>query len=207
MSSEIAHLKESRFDFVHDSQKAFRTIMAAISSPGSILSLPPIPLCLSRPDLAFILQPLLTLLDLETTFFVAAGDPTVREEVIRYLAINTGSRACDCDQADFILCLDSSLGGRFGSLKKGSLEAPHKSATVYYLVDRLITGSRSGSIGLTLRGPGIKERRTVFVTGLSAQETTDWENHRSRFPAGVDIFLVSRTGEITGMPRSTIIEN
>jgi alpha-D-ribose 1-methylphosphonate 5-triphosphate synthase subunit PhnH len=205
MIPSVARLKEGRFDFTHDSQRVFRILMAALAAPGEIRTLPAIELAVSRPEFHFILLPFLTLLDLETSFAAEGADAGAREEVARYLEINTGARSLGSAEADFILCLGPSLGGRFAVLKKGTLDAPHRSATVFYLVDGLFSASNDGALELRLSGPGIKQERRFFAAGLDEREPADWQNHRTGYPAGVDICLVSRAGDIVGLPRSSTI--
>ena len=79
MSIPIAHLRENQFDFVHDSQQTFKTLMMALAFPGIIRKLSPIALSFSNAGLCFVLQPLLTLLDLETTFSVVCKDKKLPE--------------------------------------------------------------------------------------------------------------------------------
>lgn len=202
MTINIADLKENRFDFVHDSQQIFHTLMMALAFPGSIQTLKPLDLALPQPDLHFILQPFLTLLDLETSFCVAGGNPEQRAEITRYIEINTHCPQVDCSRADYILCLESSLNGRFSELKRGGLSDPEKSATVFYLVDQISDTTLEGGSGLTLVGPGIRDQKEVQVTGLDTAEAAAWLASKNDYPLGIDIYLVSRTGTIIGIPRT-----
>jgi alpha-D-ribose 1-methylphosphonate 5-triphosphate synthase subunit PhnH len=207
MGTAIAKLKENRFDFVHDSQKAFRTVMMALAFPGIIRRLDPISLSISKPDLVYILQPLLTLLDLETTFCVVCREKKLQENVTHYIELNTHSRPRKLPQADFILCLDSSLHGQFPELKKGTLTQPNKSATVFYLLDSLAGLPDSQAMELSLTGPGIQDVQSVYVCGLDPGELKHWDCFKNDYPMGIDIYLVSRSGDIMGIPRSVTIEN
>jgi alpha-D-ribose 1-methylphosphonate 5-triphosphate synthase subunit PhnH len=206
MSTGVARLKENRFDFVHDSQQVFKTIMMALAFPGIIRRLEPISLSIPKPDLRYILQPVLTLLDLETTFYVACRDRKLQEEVTRYIELNTNSQLRQLPQADFIFCLDPSLNGRFPELKKGTLAQPNQSATVLYLLNRLAEGSTIEGLKLDLTGPGIQDRQTVYVSGLEPGEVEQWDHFKNDYPMGVDIFLVSRSGDVVGVPRSVNIK-
>jgi alpha-D-ribose 1-methylphosphonate 5-triphosphate synthase subunit PhnH len=205
MGVSLAQLKENRFDFVHDSQRVFRVLMMAMAFPGEIRTMEEIPLSLDRKEHGFIMQPFLTLLDLETNFHVHAKDPGIREEVENYLEISTNAARVGWEKADFILCLEPSLNGRFAGLKKGSLAIPHKSATVFYLADRVLPSPGDGAIGLTLSGPGIKTRKRVFISGIERDEMGQWSAHRGGYPLGIDICIVSRAGEIIGIPRSVSV--
>ena len=156
--------------------------------------------------LCYILQPLLTLLDFEVSFYVVCQDSSLQEELTRYLELNTSSQSRDLQQADFILCLEPSLNGRFPELKKGTLTQPHKGATVFYLLDSLAGLPEAKSMELSLTGPGIQDVQTVYVSGLDTGELEQWSQHRNDYPLGIDMYLVSRSGKITGIPRSVKIE-
>jgi alpha-D-ribose 1-methylphosphonate 5-triphosphate synthase subunit PhnH len=201
-----AQLRDNRFDFVHDSQQTFKTIMMALAFPGIIRRLEPMSLSISKPDLDYILQPLLTLLDLETTFCVVCRNQKLQQEITRYIELNTGSQSRKLQQADFILCLDPSLNGRFPELKKGTLNQPNTGATVFYLLDRLAGLPDSQAMELGLTGPGIQDIQSVYVCGLDPGELEQWGHYKSDYPMGVDIYLVSRSGNIIGIPRSVNIE-
>jgi phosphonate C-P lyase system protein PhnH len=196
MSTVVAQLKENRFDFVHDSQRAFRSLMMAAAFPGKPYSIDPVPLCLPRRDYGFIVQPFLTLVDLETSFHVHAKDAEILSLVRTYLEINTNGRYEDCPRADFILCLE---------LKKGSLVTPHKSATVFYLADRVLASPGGGATELALSGPGIKAEARVYVAGIQPAEMEQWSERGNGYPRGVDVYIVSRRGETVAIPRSVAV--
>lgn len=202
MCTTNAQLKENQFDMVRDSQETFRKLMMSLAFPGAVQTLKSMELAVEPAAMGFVLQPLLTLLDLETDFHVHAHDATMQEEVTRYIEINTNSRSKEPEEADFILCLESSLDGKFARLKRGSLSHPDDSATVFYLVDHLTDTTKADEARFTLTGPGIKKRCRVSVTGLSPEELAHWHTHRKDYPMGIDIYLISRSGQLIGIPRS-----
>jgi alpha-D-ribose 1-methylphosphonate 5-triphosphate synthase subunit PhnH len=206
MRLTIAQLKENRFDFVHDSQQTFRTIMMALAFPGIIRRLDLVSLSFPKPDISYILQPFLTLLDLETTFCAVCDDAKLRDEITRYIELNTNGRPRNLSRADFVLCLETSLNGHFPQLNKGTLTKPDKGATVFYLVDSLSEMPATGFLKLILRGPGIKEVQSVHVSGLEAGEIEQWIQDKYEYPMGIDIYLVSRSGQVIGIPRSVKLE-
>ncbi len=205
MEASVARLKEDSFDFVHDSPGVFRTLMMAAALPGEIGRIRHVPLRLTRESHGPVTQALLALLDLETSFSVHCESAEMRSEAEKYLEITPGAAPAECGSADFVLCLGPSLDGRFPLLKRGSLSEPHKSATVFYLVDRLEARPGNGMRQIELTGPGIRERKSFFVAGLDGGEIESWKGHRSRFPVGIDIYLVGRGGEIVGIPRSVTV--
>jgi alpha-D-ribose 1-methylphosphonate 5-triphosphate synthase subunit PhnH len=154
--------------------------------------------------------PLLTLLDLETSFHVHCENGETRAEVTSYLEISTNAQCVDMCKADFVLCLEPSLNGRFGQLKRGSLEMPHTSATVFYLADQILPSpnslARDGAVQFSLSGPGIKTRNAVRLEGIMPHEIEVWRFNRGTFPLGIDLYIVSRRGEVIGIPRSVTIQ-
>ena len=124
----------------------------------------------------------------------------------RYIEINTKSQFRNLQQADFILCLDPSLNGRFPELKKGTLAHPDKGATVFYMPDNLAGSPNAKTMELKLAGPGIKGIQTVYVSGLDPGEPEHWAQHKNDYPMGIDIYLVDRSGNVIGIPRSVKIE-
>jgi alpha-D-ribose 1-methylphosphonate 5-triphosphate synthase subunit PhnH len=202
MNTSLASLKEHHFDPVRDSQRIFRELMMALAFPGKIRPLRPLSLAGPAADLQYVLQPLLTLLDLETVFHVHSNDPGLQKTITDYLSINTNSRSADPTEADFVLCLEATLDGGFASLKKGHLAQPNDSATVFYRVDRILAEPEGDGVELTLQGPGIRSQRSVRVTGLSPAEIDQWALSRRDYPLGIDIYLVSRGGDLIGLPRS-----
>jgi alpha-D-ribose 1-methylphosphonate 5-triphosphate synthase subunit PhnH len=202
----VVRLRENQFDFIHDSQKTFKTLMLALAFPGIIRQLDALSSSFPGLDVGFILQPFLTLLDLETTFYVNCQDGELQEKITHYLEINTNSQSKKHPHADFILCLDPSLDRRFLELKKGTLSQPNKSATVFYLVDRLEELPIKNTLELSLIGPGIKEIQSIYVSGLALAEIEHWNEANQNYPMGIDIYLVSRSGNIIGIPRSVRIE-
>jgi alpha-D-ribose 1-methylphosphonate 5-triphosphate synthase subunit PhnH len=202
MKTSLASLKEHHFDPIRDSQQIFRELMMALAFPGKIHQLRPLSLAGVAADFQYLLQPLLTLLDLESAFHVHASDPELQETITRYLSINTNSRSTERTEADFVLCLDPTLDGGFAKLKKGSLAQPNDSATVFYRVDGITAEPEGDGVGLTLQGPGIRSQRSVRVTGLSPAEIDQWARSRRDYPMGIDIYLISRGGDLVGLPRS-----
>jgi alpha-D-ribose 1-methylphosphonate 5-triphosphate synthase subunit PhnH len=200
-----ARLKENQFDFIHDGRRAFRTLMMSLAFPGVIHKLDPVPLVIKPTAIGFILQPFLTLLDLEVTFYVHAMEDDVRKEVSRYIEINTRSISANLDRADFVLCLSPSLNGKFETVKQGSLPNPHKSATVFYIVKKITDHPHGGDVGLYLTGPGIRSKQVLYIDGMDPDEPKQWRQNRTQYPMGADIYLVSHSGKIIGIPRSVEI--
>jgi len=205
LDTSTAQLKENLFDIVHDSQRTFRKLMMALAFPGVIQQIEPVELSIDEPVMGYILQPFLSLLDLETCYYVFALDKELQNRVVHYIEINTNSTQQSLEAADFILCLADSLDGNFKTLKKGTLAQPHKSATVFYLVDNIQETPLINGIQFSIAGPGVKGERTFSASGLAFSEVDQWQQDRTDYPIGIDIFLISHIGQIVGIPRSVEI--
>jgi alpha-D-ribose 1-methylphosphonate 5-triphosphate synthase subunit PhnH len=202
MKPSLAGLKEHRFDPIRDSQHIFRELMMALAFPGKPRQLKSLDMAVTPTEVQYGLQPLLTLLDLETVFHVHATDPGQQQTVTDYLSINTNSRPEPLPQADFVLCLGPTLNGRFSELKKGSLPQPNDGATVFYLVEKICADPNGAGALLTLEGPGVRDRCEIRIIGLSPAEVDQWALYRRDYPMGIDIYLISRDGSLIGIPRS-----
>jgi alpha-D-ribose 1-methylphosphonate 5-triphosphate synthase subunit PhnH len=201
-----ARLKENQFDLIHDSRRAFRSLMMSLAFPGVIRKLDPVPLVINPPAIGFILQPFLTLLDLEVTFHIHAMDEDVKKEVSRYIEINTHSMSANLDRADFVLCLSPSLNEKFGTVKQGTLPNPHQSATVFYFVQKIAGHPHGGDVSFCLTGPGVQSKQVLSVNGLDPDEPKQWRQKQIQYPMGADIYLISHSGKLIGIPRSVDIK-
>lgn len=86
----------------------------------------------------------------------------------------------------------------------GSLEEPERSATLVLVVTSLASEQRTDHFGIPLRGPGIHDENTLFISGLHES----WLNQRktwcAKFPQGVDIILCDEW-HLAVLPRTTIL--
>ncbi|MBN2735899.1 MAG: phosphonate C-P lyase system protein PhnH [Spirochaetales bacterium] len=203
MGKLTAQLKESQFDFVHHSQAVFKILMMALAFPGKVGKLEPINLATNRYHT--VLQCMLSLLDHETSFAVIADDSEEKSYVAKYLEVNTGSNQSALTTADFVLCLANNSSGLFSTLKRGDLERPDKSATIFYYVDSISDSFKSEHKKLTFMGPGIQNKNIVCIKGLDIKEVYAWKQSRGDYPLGCDIYCVSTEGHVIGIPRSTDI--
>lgn len=178
---------------VFDSQRVFRCALQATAHPGKLFTLPPVGNAPPWEALA------LALLDHEVTFRVVGGEA---REVEERLARVTGSRDVSPEEAEFALISGGDSGGGILKLSRGDLEHPERGATAIYTVERLGTGS----ITLQLSGPGISDKRTLAVEGLSVSEVEAIRETRADYPLGVDVYLVDGAGQLAGLPRSTGLE-
>jgi alpha-D-ribose 1-methylphosphonate 5-triphosphate synthase subunit PhnH len=173
-----------------DSARAFRTILDALSRPGTIRHLdgsaPPAPLSRAARTLA------LTLLDGTTSVHLAGAHDTA--EIRAWLTFHTGSPIVSAPQAGFAFGTWDALlpVDRFAI---GTPEYPDRAATLVIECDSL------SDDGALLSGPGIRD-----TARLSLPATAPFIANRSLFPLGFDAFLTAGD-RIAGLPRSTMVRD
>lgn len=203
-------VKNQPFDLVHDTQIIYRKLVDAMARPGKIVNIfeacnkttPPDSFSKTMAGLAFLL------LDTEVRFFVQAEEQARIEE---YLRMNTFSSLGKMEDADFLFIdrrlFEDEIEELMSHVKKGTLQNPHNSATIFIAVDEL--GSREcgeEEMRLLLQGPGIREKRELLVSGLSEKWLVEREWVNEEYPTGVDLVFVCSNGDIAGLPRTTKIE-
>ena len=179
---------------VHDAQVVFRTLLRAMSRPGSCAALtcdlrPPHPLDASLAALA------LALIDADTPIWVddALNCATVRN----YLALQTGASFTDHpSKAAFALVHDAAHTPPLHAFCPGDAYCPHRSTTVVICLPSLIEGKP-----VRLAGPGIEDSATIAPAGLPERFWVEWADNGARFPGGVDVVFVSGR-HICGLPRT-----
>ena len=186
-------------DPVLDAQFTFRRIMAAMSEPGTIVTLQsvdgsPRPLSVALVTLA------LTLCDYETPVWL---DPMMRAApgVAEFLRFHTGAKVIERPgEAVF------AFGGGAGELPDlnefaiGTLEYPDRSTTVVIEVTRL-----ANEAGWRLTGPGIASEAQLAAAPLPDSFANQLRANHALFPRGVDIVLCSGR-RLAALPRSTWVE-
>jgi alpha-D-ribose 1-methylphosphonate 5-triphosphate synthase subunit PhnH len=175
------------------SQAAFRAVMEAFARPGDIRTLDevaaPAPLA---PATAALVQ---ALADYETpiwldTMFAAA--PAVAE----WIRFQTGAAVVkDARGAAFALIADPLALPDLDSFAVGTEDYPDCSTTVIVQV-ALFKG-----LAFTLKGPGIKDRRSLAATPLPVDFAERLRTNRELFPRGVDVVLVAGA-QVAALPRS-----
>ena len=183
---------------VHDAQANFRAVMEALANPGLLQVISgAAPSNGLTPELAAIA---LTLTDHDTPVWL---DPVLarNDAVIAWLRFQTGAPlTTDKAKAHFALVSDVAQLPALDRFALGSDEYPDRSTTIVLALPAL-----SGGPMLTLRGPGIKDTRTILPSGLPQGFVAQWADNRALFPRGVDVLLVAQ-GQVIGLPRSTRIE-
>jgi alpha-D-ribose 1-methylphosphonate 5-triphosphate synthase subunit PhnH len=190
-----ATLSRGFADPVTEAQSAFRSIMTALSRPGTIADLigeglnPPAPL---TPELAAIA---LTLCDHETQVWLDRR-LTSGSAVASFIKFQTGAPVVDDPaSADFAFAVDMDGLPPLAAFAQGSDEYPDRSTTLALAVEKLGSGR-----ALSLAGPGIKER--AALAPLTEDFIAELVANHARFPRGVDCVFTS-SGKLAALPRST----
>ncbi|MFZ3001130.1 MAG: phosphonate C-P lyase system protein PhnH [Undibacterium umbellatum] len=197
-ASSMQQLLPAWEDTVHDAQTVFRSLLKALSEPGTIQRLrvnlqAPAPLHMATAAAC------LALMDYETTAWLA--DELDNDAVRTYLRFHCGlPLVSEKSAANFAI-----LGRSFQQLDleafaQGSITYPDKSATLLMQVDDLANGPE-----YQLTGPGINNKRSIFVSGLPADFVSKWQVNHSAFPQGVDVIFCSGDA-VLGLPRTSKIK-
>lgn len=96
----------------------------------------------------------------------------------------------DCPESDFLF-----------HAKVGSAENPELGATLIFQCDSLDSKGTS----VTLSGPGI-ETTVATTLPVDGQFIKQLSMINDGFPMGIDLFFISKNGELLGLPRTTKIE-
>ncbi len=168
------------------SSHAFRSVMEAMSRPGTVQDIqgaaPPASLSVAAGTV------LLTLCDTDTPVYLAGKADT--DDVRKWLAFHTGSPLTGPSHAMFAVG-DWDALMPLCSYPIGTPEYPDRSTTL------IVECAELEAAGATLRGPGIKSE-----AALSLPETRAFQSNRALFPLGLD-FIFTCGDRLAALPRST----
>jgi alpha-D-ribose 1-methylphosphonate 5-triphosphate synthase subunit PhnH len=182
-------------DPVHDTQAVFRTLLDALSRPGTIGVIhDALPELRNTPVEPAAFAALLTLCDYATPVWLAQPDIALASA----LRFHTGAPLVDAPaEAAFAYLHDAGELPPLESFAPGSAESPEQSATLLIRIDAL-----TGGAPVALRGPGIREVETISPAGLPARFWHERATLAPLFPCGIDCYLVCGT-RVIGLPRTT----
>ncbi|MFP4516246.1 MAG: phosphonate C-P lyase system protein PhnH [Desulfovibrionales bacterium] len=180
-------------DPVVASQQVFRTVLKALSRPGTVLEMQHLPES-PAPLLPASAAVLLCLADGDTPIWLNRDLRT--PELERYLRFHCGaSLVHDPDSAVFG-CVSRWDQFSLPEFTPGDDLYPDRSATLILQVSGLEEGR-----GKRLMGPGIATDRLLHVEGVGERFWKEMAMNRSLFPLGVDVILATRDS-IAGLPRT-----
>ena len=194
--SSPVYLASGLVDPVFGSQRVFRTILDALSAPGTHFELPP-GLAGAPSDLPSAAATLLlTLADYETPVYLSKSEPEIRQ----WLSFHTGAPLASTPAEASFAVMDAASGTRFADFNLGDDRYPDTSTTVILLCEAL-----HGGLAVTLTGPGIKGQTVFSPLGIDASLWRQIADNNAMFPLGVDLIFVAGS-KLAGLPRSTLID-
>jgi alpha-D-ribose 1-methylphosphonate 5-triphosphate synthase subunit PhnH len=161
----------------------------------------------------YALGAVLTLLDREVTFAVAASGQWLPHAVpiVQWLTLRSGSTCVTPEAAMFAFFCEGKSAGLVTQLNRGTLLEPESSTTAFYCVERLLEQADALSdedapwVALELTGPGIELTHTLSVEGMDRAEIAQINVARRSYPLGIDVCLIDAVGRCVGLPRTTRI--
>ena len=192
-SRQVPRVAPGFVDPVHGAQLGFRVALDALANPG-IVHLVDVEL----PDLGIpvgALAVLLSLVDSDTPLWASAS---VTESARAYLRFHAGARFAS-SHSSCAFAYVATLGElpHISSFSAGSTMSPEESTTIILAVEDFVGGAPA-----SLDGPGCREPRKIAPRGFTTSLWEQLAKNHDRFPAGVDLLLVSGH-RIVGLPRST----
>ncbi|WP_167359288.1 MULTISPECIES: phosphonate C-P lyase system protein PhnH [Burkholderia] len=189
-------------DPVQATQRVFRTLLDAMARPGTPGRIEPVGAGGSDAAPTMRVAPsafasLLTLCDGSTPVFLGTPDAALASA----LRFHTGAPIADDPRAACFAYIDDASAlpslRRFAS---GEPQAPEHAVTLFLRVASLTDGEPR-----TLRGPGIRDARTIAPAGVPHAFWRERAHFVPRFPRGIDCYLVCGD-TLIGLPRTTIVE-
>ncbi|MFM0295788.1 MULTISPECIES: phosphonate C-P lyase system protein PhnH [Paraburkholderia] len=195
LSSALTDLTSGFADPVHDTQAVFRTLLDALSRPGTVGVIQNVlpEVRATRVELAAFAA-LLALCDYATPVWLAQPDTALGSS----LRFHTGAPLVDEPaQAAFAYIHDAGTSPPLESFTLGAAESPEQSVTLLIRVEAL-----TGGAPIVLSGPGIQHTATIAPVGLPERFWRERAALAPLFPCGVDCYLVCGT-RLIGLPRTT----
>jgi len=185
MNSKISELYKTE-DIEKLNRDNFKAFMDAISRPGELRKVSPL-------FNSYILGAASVFLYPESTFFENCEDDFLTLELI------TGAKRKSVETTDYLF-LERPDSALIEKSREGTHESPELSATFFIKKDSFAIGT-----DCRISGPGIDGQKNMTLP-LDEEFINVLLNKNSRFPLGVDVFLISNQGEVIGIPRTLKIE-
>jgi len=191
--------REIQYDEVFDAQTHYRILLDSMARPGKINLLKAASVS-SREGInhASVLVAF-TLLNADTSFCVLGSD---RNDISRYLLINTSSHPVPYPTADFIFLSGNREGKEIGEVKTGTLPYPEEGATLVIDTEEISDHPLDGSVEFTLKGPGVEGEKKIYVRGLNMELPEAVKEQNLEFPLGIDMILTDKDHRLICIPRS-----
>ena len=192
-----------RYDQVFDAQRHYRTLLQCTARPGTIGQLHDVLLEIPTPLNRAAALIALALLSADSTFYLTQDDGQAGD----FLRRETMARLAAAEQADFLFLTDPDQLDAVRCARSGSLAYPEQGATLIVQIAAISPAPMSGSLRLTLIGPGIETEIAVHVLGAPETLFETLVLRNAEFPLGVDTYLtcdsLSAGPCVLGLPRTT----
>lgn len=181
----------------HDSQQVFDSLLWALAEPGTIRTLPTEVLHRDIPT------PCWLPLALADVGIAVSVDDDPEHPLAQLVTDATGARPTTLGDA-WLAVMTKPDPDRIAALDRGDALAPENGARLAIAVDALDPSGRSGC-HLVLAGPGIEGHRNIGVVGLTDHVAAMLGIASGDFPAGIDTWLFTPSGDVAAISRSTSV--
>lgn len=185
---------------VHESQGVFRTLLDALSQPGTIHHLPQTVAQRFVPALA----PLAALVSHDVPFSIC-GAPSVETSIAVERA--TFGRSVDPEFASYIAAL-AGHAPTASLIRRGSPQRPDGGCQLSYQISGRLVTSTTEAFTFSITGPGVPTVRRISIEWASNELSSLQQLFEARNdfrPMGFDIWLVDDFGQVVGIPRTSNI--
>jgi alpha-D-ribose 1-methylphosphonate 5-triphosphate synthase subunit PhnH len=191
------------YDQVFDAQRHYRTLLQCTARPGTIGQLHDVLLEIPTPLNRAAALIALALLSADSTFYLTRHDGQAGD----FLRRDTLARPAAAEQADFLFLTNLDQLDAVRCARAGSFAYPEQGATLVVQIAAISPAPMSGSLRLTLTGPGIETETAVHVLGAPETLFETLVLRNAEFPLGIDTYLtcdsLSAGPCVLGLPRTT----
>lgn len=183
-----------QFDFVQDTQKVFREMLAAMANPGSVRNIKEQAEKWNQKEGALAALGCVVL-DQEKSMFVEKNPRFA--DLLHDLTLSEEERL---EEADYVFLSSelnyASMEEIIKNVKKGTYADPQESTTIFVFCESL-----KGTEEMCISGPGIQGEKQIQTTCYIKNVLSIRQNLNIEYPLGVDFFFVTENGELMSMPR------
>lgn len=190
-----------------DSNDVFRTMLQTLGQPGTIESLRLSHNSQCPTEVAL----LLSLIDVETKFAVVSSIPEANHQHWTSLIHSaSGAPSAPETQSEWVLSFGEPTIDILESMPRGTPHRPEMGCRLIISCSEVRSTPRFESpqseqnlTTISLRGPGIETENILHVTGISHRFFEVLHDINGSFPAGVDVWLCDKFGNVSAISRST----
>lgn len=184
---------------VFESQSTFRSILEAMSRPGSMV---PLPVQAEGPRgwSGGMASVVLTLCDMDTPVWLDGKAGT--DDALRFLRFHCACPLTDAPaKSSFAVVMSHASMPPLIAFSQGSAEYPETSTTVLLATDFDAPAGET----ISVMGPGVDGTGRLPLSWLPPGFAAAWRDNGCLFPRGVDLILVGQA-HVVGLPRTLRME-